>query len=67
VTVNSDDPAYFGGYISENYLALAKATGLGGNQLLRLATNSFTVAFLNADEKRRSIAALERFRGAWPR
>jgi adenosine deaminase len=64
VTVNSDDPAYFGGYISENYLALAKATGLGRGQLLRLATNSFAAAFLDADEKRRSIAALDRFRRA---
>jgi adenine deaminase len=40
VTVNSDDPAYFGGYVGENYLALASALGLGLSDLAMLAANS---------------------------
>ena len=39
-TVNSDDPAYFGGYIADNYLALASGLGLGLPDLTALATNS---------------------------
>lgn len=40
VTVNSDDPAYFGGYVAENYLALASGLGLGLSDLAALAANS---------------------------
>ena len=40
VTVNSDDPAYFGGYIGDNYLALASGLGLGLSDLAALAANS---------------------------
>jgi adenosine deaminase len=40
VTVNSDDPAYFGGYIGDNYLALASGLGLGLTDLAALAANS---------------------------
>jgi adenosine deaminase len=40
VTVNSDDPAYFGGYVAENYLALASGLGLGLSDLATLAANS---------------------------
>ena len=42
VTVNSDDPAYFGGYIADNYLALAEGLGLGHDTLAALAANSLT-------------------------
>ena len=58
-TVNSDDPAYFGGYVNENYLALAKATGLGREALRRLAANAFESSFLPAAEIRRHVAAVE--------
>jgi adenosine deaminase len=40
VTVNSDDPAYFGGYVADNYLALATGLGLGLPDLAVLAANS---------------------------
>ena len=40
VTVNSDDPAYFGGYVADNYLALASGLGLGLADLAALASNS---------------------------
>ena len=42
VTINSDDPAYFGGYIADNYLALASGLGLGLPDLAALASNSVT-------------------------
>jgi hypothetical protein len=40
VTVNSDDPAYFGGYVADNYLAIAAGLGLGLSDLAALAANS---------------------------
>jgi adenosine deaminase len=58
VTVNSDDPAYFGGYVNENYRALAEATGLSAEDVRQLAENSFTASFLDAAEKARWIARL---------
>ncbi|WP_426264323.1 adenosine deaminase [Sphingomonas sp. PWP1-2] len=45
-TVNSDDPAYFGGYIADNYRAIAAARGLGRDDLVTLARNSFLGSFL---------------------
>ncbi|MDH3647993.1 MAG: adenosine deaminase [Gammaproteobacteria bacterium] len=47
VTVNSDDPAYFGGYVNNNYLALAEALGPSADQIVQLAKNSFKASFLN--------------------
>ena len=46
VTVNSDDPAYFGGYIAENYTALAAHSALDATEIVRLARNSFRAAWL---------------------
>ena len=40
VTINSDDPAYFGGYVADNYLAIASGLGLNLSDLTALATNS---------------------------
>lgn len=45
VTINSDDPAYFGGYVNENYIAVAEALGLSAEEIERLARNSFEAAF----------------------
>jgi adenosine deaminase len=61
VTVNSDDPAYFGGYINENYLALVQATGLTLENVRQLAENSFTTSFLSAAQKARWIGKLNDF------
>ena len=44
VTVNSDDPAYFGGYVADNYLALAAGLGLGLTDLAALAENSIAAS-----------------------
>ena len=48
-TINSDDPAYFGGYIADNYRAVAQARGLSRADLAQLARNSLTGSFLSAD------------------
>jgi adenosine deaminase len=52
VTINSDDPAYFGGYVAENYRATAAALGLGRDDIVRLARNSFAASFLDPAAKR---------------
>ncbi|HVQ10108.1 MAG TPA: adenosine deaminase [Allosphingosinicella sp.] len=46
-TINSDDPAYFGGYVNDNYRAAAKGRGLGRDDLVILAKNSFLGSFLD--------------------
>jgi adenosine deaminase len=58
-TINSDDPAYFGGYINDNYRAAASARGLDRGQLTTLARNSFEGSFLGEDEKAAHIERLE--------
>ncbi len=58
VTVNSDDPAYFGGYVLQNYVALQQGLGLSREQLAMLARNSFEASFLAPSEKRRWMAAI---------
>jgi len=59
VTVNSDDPSYFGGYLLENYLALQRGLGLSRAQLVLLARNSIEASFLAPADKRRWVAAIE--------
>ena len=61
VTVNSDDPAYFGGYVAENYRACAADLGLTDDQLRTLARNSFTAAFLDDATRTRHLAAVDTF------
>lgn len=58
-TVNSDDPAYFGGYIEENYVAVQEALGLTRDHLYRLARNAFEASFLTADQRGRLIRELD--------
>ncbi|MEO5938405.1 MAG: adenosine deaminase [Sphingomonas sp.] len=60
-TINSDDPAYFGGYIGENYRAAAEARGLGKPELAMLARNSFLGSFLTDDEVAGHLARLDAF------
>ena len=63
-TVNSDDPAYFGGYLLENYVRTAEALGLTRGELVQLARNSFSGSFLPEDEKARWMAKVEAVGGA---
>jgi len=58
VTVNSDDPAYFGGYLNENFLALHEHLSLTSEQALRLVENSFKASFLSDDDKARFLEDL---------
>lgn len=55
VTVNSDDPAYFGGYMNENYLAIASALNLSREDIARLAVNSFNSSFMSQEWKEARI------------
>ncbi|MEW6145053.1 MAG: adenosine deaminase [Thermodesulfobacteriota bacterium] len=60
VTINSDDPAYFGAYVEENYRAVKDALGLTREQIAQAARNSFTASFLSDAEKKRYIDEIER-------
>ncbi len=60
-TVNSDDPAYFGGYLNENYLAVANALSLTKDDLVTLARNSFTGSFLEADLRDKHLAEIDAY------
>jgi len=59
VTINSDDPAYFGGYVNENFLGARRALGLTGDEIYQLARNSFEASFLDEARKQSLIAELE--------
>jgi adenosine deaminase len=59
VSVNSDDPAYFGGYVGENYFALADDLGFGEQRLAILAANSIESSFLDDDRKKELLAEIE--------
>ena len=61
VTINSDDPAYFGGYLNENLLALRDALGLTRGQAATLARNGFSASFLPRAKQRLMLAELETF------
>lgn len=60
VTVNSDDPAYFGGYIGRNYEQTAEALSLSDAQIVQLAKNSFAGSFLPEADKQTYIAMIDR-------
>lgn len=61
VTVNSDDPAYFGGYVADNFRDTAAALGLSREQLLTLARNSFVASFLEERQRRQYLDDVDRF------
>ncbi len=63
VTVNSDDPAYFGGYVNENYRAVQRALGLSRAELRGLAKNSFLASFLPEAEKQRHCRSVDEHPG----
>lgn len=60
-TINSDDPAYFGGYIGANYRAVAVARGLSREDIVTLARNSFLGSFLSDDEIAAHLAAVNSY------
>lgn len=64
-TINSDDPAYFGGYVNDNYRALASAGLVDRDDLLLLARNSFLGSFLSDTEVIAHLAALDAVAGEY--
>jgi adenosine deaminase len=60
VSLNSDDPAYFGGYVNDNFRALREALGLTNQELVALARNSFVSSMMPEAEKQRALAEFDR-------
>ncbi|CAN5426122.1 adenosine deaminase [soil metagenome] len=60
-TINSDDPAYFGGYVADNYRAVVGGRGLDRGDLVTLARNSFLGSFLSDADVARHLATLDAF------
>lgn len=59
VTVNSDDPSYFGGYMNDNFIAIAEALDLSNDELKQLAINSFEASFISDAEKHKWISLIQ--------
>lgn len=59
-TINSDDPAYFGGYVNQNYRETAAAVGLTRDEIITLARNSFTGSFLTAEEQAQHLQDIDK-------
>jgi adenosine deaminase len=51
VTINSDDPAYFGGYMNANFAQTVEALGLSREEVIALANNSFEASFIDAERR----------------
>jgi len=60
-TINSDDPAYFGGYLHDNWIQTAEAVGLTRDELVTLAKNSFTGSFLPKETVDRRLAEIDAY------
>lgn len=58
-TINSDDPAYFGGYVGDNYVGVHEALDLSLEQMVKIARNSLEATFLPVDEKATMLAELD--------
>ena len=60
-SVHSDDPPYFGGYITENFLAVHQALDLNPDDVIQLAKNAIAAVFLPAEEKQRLMKEFDVF------
>ena len=60
VTVNSDDPAYFGGYVNQNFRAVSEALGLGRDEIVALVRNGIEASLMTAEERGKALAEIER-------
>ena len=60
VTVNSDDPAYFGGYVNQNYRAVSDALGLGRDEIVTIVRNGIEASLMTASEKVKALAEVDR-------
>lgn len=64
VTINSDDPSYFGGYMNDNFIATADALDLSRAELLQIARNGFEAAFVSEQQKQSWYAELDAYQAA---
>jgi adenosine deaminase len=64
VTISSDDPAYFGGYVDDNFAAIESGLGFGVEQFALLAANSFEASFIPDDDKTAYIAQVDEYRAS---
>jgi len=60
VTVNSDDPAYFGGYVNQNYVAVGNALALGHAEIAAIVRNGFNASLMPAPAKAAALAEVDR-------
>jgi adenosine deaminase len=60
VTVNSDDPAYFGGYVNDNYRAVSDALSLGRDEIVAIVRNGFQASLMTKSEKDAALAEVDR-------
>ena len=65
VTVNSDDPAYFGGYVNENYRAVSNALGLRRDEIVAVVRNGIRASLMTAPEKVKALAEVDRVLAAY--
>jgi len=61
VSVNSDDPSYFGGYLTENFIAIQSALDLDLNEIIQLGRNAFKSSFMTDAEKQSALDQFDRF------
>jgi adenosine deaminase len=66
ITINSDDPAYFGGYVNENYQVVVDTFELEEKEVLKLARNSILASFASTGRKETLLKALDQFVQNWP-
>ena len=66
ISINSDDPAYFKGYISDNYYAVAQKYQLTQAQIIQLAKNSFNAAWISDQQKQLYLAEIDRYVQQFP-
>lgn len=66
VTVNSDDPAYFGGYLLDNLIAVRDALGMSRDQAIRLARNSLEASFIDSPQRSPLLQRLEQVTREYP-
>jgi adenosine deaminase len=61
VSVNSDDPSFFGGYVNDNYIAVQQALGLTRDDIVKLAKNSYVSSFLSEDAKQEGLQSIDEY------
>lgn len=61
ISINSDDPSYFGGYINENFIETQKALNLTREEIIQIAKNSYLSAFISEEEKHAGIQEIDQY------